>query len=104
MFIRDIASSRPSESHYTGSSRPRDSHHPDSRTSHRPSESHYVSAKPRDSHRRSTVTSSRPSDSHTYGAGKEITVYAEPSSRDSTKSSRRDSKAVKGIKSLVKHV
>ena len=101
-------SSRPSESHYQ-SSRPTDSYQPSSRTSHRPSESHYQSSRPAESHRRSTLSSSRPSESRTYGAGKEVTVFAEPSSRekgstDKTKSSRRDSKAMKGIKSLVKHI
>ena len=106
---RSRTSSRPSGSHYSTSSRTTDSHHPTSRTSHRPSESHYQSSRPAESHRRSTLSSSRPSESRTYGAGKEVTVYAEPSSRekgstDKTKSSRRDSKALKGIKALVKHI
>ena len=101
---RSRTSHRPSESSRV-SHRPSES----SRTSHRPAESHYSTARPTDSHRRSTITSSRPAESRTYGAGKEVTVYAEPSSNgkvstDKTKPSRRDSKAMRGIKALVKHI
>ena len=55
------------------------------------------------------MTSARASESSTYGAGKEVAIYTEPSSsgkgsNDKSKSSRRDSKAMKGIKALVKHI
>lgn len=103
------SSSRPSESRYLTASAHRDSHEPSSRTSHRPSESHYAVARRTDSHRGGTATSTRPSDSRTYGAGKEVTVYAEPSSKDKrssdkSKSDRRESKSVKAVKALVKHI
>ena len=51
---RSRTSSRPSGSHYSSSSRPTDSHRQSTRGSSRPT----------DSHRRSTQTSSRPSESH----------------------------------------
>ena len=55
------------------------------------------------------MTSTRPSESRTYGAGKEVTVYAEPSkkdkgSNDKTKPRKGDSMALRGIKALVKHI
>ena len=101
------ASSRPPESHHQ-SSRPTDSYQPSSRTSHRSSESRYQSSRPTESHRRSTLSSYRPSESRIYEEDREVTVYAEPSSNgkgstDKTKSSGRGSKALKGIKALVKH-
>ena len=102
------ASSRSPESQYQ-SSRPTGSYQPSSRTSHRPSESHYQSSRPTDSHRRSTLSSYRSSEPRIYEEDRQVTVYGEPSSNekgstDKAKSSRRESKALKGIKALVKHV
>lgn len=102
------ASSRSPESQYQ-SSRPTGSYQPSSRTSHRPSESRHQSSRPTESHRRSTLSSYRPSQPRIYEEDREVTVYGEPSSNekgstDKAKSSRRESKALKGIKALVKHV
>ena len=106
---RSRTSSRPSGSHYSTSSRTTNSNHPTSRTSLHPSESHYSTSRPTDSHRRSTLSSYRPSEPRIYEEDRQVAVYAEPSSNekgstDKTKSSRRDSKALKGIKALVKHI
>ena len=111
------SSHRPSESRYSqepssrSSHRPSDSRYsqePSSRSSHRPAESHYAKPRPTDARdRHSTMTSTRPSESRTYGAGKEVAVYAAPSSNDKgstekTKSKRSDSKSLKAVKHLVK--
>ena len=115
-------SSRPSESHHSGSratdsrqpsrqitSRPTESHHASSRTTTRPAESNYLKSRTTDSHRPTTRTSSRPAESHSGRPGRELVVYDEPSSdkgKTKTKSSRRDTGGSKmsAIKDLVKRI